>query len=623
MGHEATRATDGLIEDRARAGAAIDAAEARPTGARAELALAAAIDMLKGSTAASKRVFLVTDAQARTFEGTAGSFQQMLTGVDSSIGFVVLTVPDAPVSNLAVTGLEVATRCLRVGAPIRFDVRISDPGEPPAAQANVELWIDGRKVDRQQVVLAERRGVARFHHAFSSAGLVPVEVRLDPDAVDLDNRRCAMLCIPSSIDVLVVTGDEPADGKESPHVYLEAALSADDPGGDVWAPDFAVRPAVTRGQLAAALDGDVRVVILADPGSVPADGVRSLAEFVRRGGALFVIAGSDAVATFGSLRSAREETGLWFGDLAATPPSEPPRADQFWQLEPGSAATAGRREDVPGPPPINLESAGVRQAISAVHVFQAVTVGTGRQGNWPVLLRLTDGRPALLARDLPGEAGTSTPRASGRIVVFASSLEPTWCDLVYRPAIVPLLQDLLTWLCWPRLVSSTLEPGQAWNPIIPGRPEDWSVQMPEGESLPVMGFVTDDNERQQVRLDFDRTGAPGVYRLVSVQPGAPDALHAVAVNVDTAESDQTVLSADRIRALFPDGRIEVVASDTAIDEALVAGRSGREVWAMLAILLAVLLLAETLLAHRFSFQTSSPDAPSAASRTFSSEGRSA
>ncbi len=623
MHEQATRATDGLIADRPRIGAAIDAARVTATGTDAAPALAAALEMLKGSTAPGKRVYLITDLQARAFDRAAGALRETLAGADASIGFVVLSAGSQPAANLGITDLRVKSRWLRVGAPVRFDASMQDFGDPPASQANVELWVDGRKVDRQRVLLSDRRGIATFRHAFTAAGLFPIEVRLDPDAVDIDNHRYAGVCIPSSIEVAVVT-PEATDGpsgqvRKSPYVYLEAALSPPtDLSEPVAAPPFTVRPRVAPERVADEIDEEVRVVILAETGSLPADAVRRLEELARQGGSLLIAAGANAAATLGPFRSGGAGAGRWLSDVAFTPPeSSAPSERRVLQLDVENAGIdAG--EPVEGGPAdvavIDFDSPGVRDALAAVNVFQAMTVEPAGGSDWSVLLRLTDGRPVLMTRDLATGARAHAPDAenkpasAGRIAMFASSLDPSWCDLVYRPAMVPLLGNLLVWLTRHRLVSPGLEPGQTWAPPLRAGPAGLTVAMPGGVTLEAAGFAEPVEATEDAVLRFDRTDSPGVYRLAgsaSAGAAAPDALHAVAVNVETAESDQVVFSPGAIRSLFPQGRCEVIAPDAPVDAVVLAGLSGTEVWSILAILVGAILLVEVLLAYRFSYQKTS------------------
>ena len=158
----------------------------------------------------------------------------------------------------------------------------------------MELWIDGRKVDRRRVAGGKPGDRMIFQPILTSSGLHRIEARLDPDTIDLDNHRYGILYVPPAVEVLVVTRKSPGgDAKRSADVYLEAALSAigDSANSQAGLP-IVVRPSVTPDQLAAAVDERVWVVILADPGPLSAEAVERLDSFVEHGGSLLIAAGS-------------------------------------------------------------------------------------------------------------------------------------------------------------------------------------------------------------------------------------------------------------------------------------------------------------------------------------------
>jgi hypothetical protein len=671
MDERATPATEGLITDRLQIAAAIDRAEPSALGSDAAPAIAAAIELLKESTATSKRIFLVTDAQAQLFERQASGLRRVLAEADPSVGFVVLPVHNAPVSNLALTHLAVKNRTLRVGTPVLFEAQVLDVGEPAAEEASIELWIDGRKIDRLTVPLAERRAAASFLHTFTAAGLYGVEVRLDPDAVEIDNHRYVAVAVPPSIDVaMVVPENEPAVG-ESAYVYVEAALNVAQPssaeqarrrGGAAafdhgWGPraavphGFTLRPRLSRDRLALELDDSVQVVILADPGALPVDALQRLEAWVGRGGSMLISSGPESTATLGTFRSGQGRAGNWMSDLALIPREAPPaegREPLQFDLDGSdslSAHTGGALAM------INLDSPGLREALARVNVDEAVTLEPSGDSLWSVAMRLTDGRPALLAVGLEGRtwhrrsAGESTGETpvpdqesagethvsypgggEGRLVLFTSSLDASWNDLPYRPAFVALLHDLLGWMVRHRAVGPDMLPGQTWSLMPPGdgrdaaaSPVGFQVIGPGGEALAGEGFLEAAGDGL---WQFDQTRRPGIYRLERTGPGevvAPDALRAVAVNVDPSESSAAVWPPEQIRALFPQDRCEVIPPEVPIERMVLAGLAGSEIWPLLAALVLLMLVAEALLAYRFSFQKAAAPvaAPAAAPRASS------
>jgi len=608
MSRQAVKATAGLLEDRTRIAAAIDAAEVTAADTDAAPAIDAALAMLHDSNAPGKRVYLITDAQAGAFDKSAATLRQKLAETDASVSFVVLTVPNPPVANLAITDLQLRSRWLRVGTPIQFEARLADVGEPAAAEANVELWVDGRKVDRRRVQLSGRRGAISFEHTFTAAGLMPVEVRLDPDAVEMDNHRYAAVCVPPAIEIAVVTAENAGelDSRTSPYTYLRAALSSGDSQSSAMTGlPFTVRPRATSSHLSDDVAG-AWVVILADAGPLPAEEVKRLGRFVQQGGSVLLTAGPNAALSLGAFRTGGEAAGGWLADLTfstpETAPADQPSAVQFnldsIRAEPSDAESAG-------PAVIDLTSPGVPEAMAAVSIFQAVTLTPAVQNAWSVPLRLTDGRPALLTRDFAAADQQANAGAAGRLAVFTSSLDAAWCDLPYRPAFVPLLHDLFTWLSWHRLVSHRILPNETWVVTLPREMSGLKIMAPGGASLDAAAFTEPGDSGNEAHLRFERTDRPGVYQLGGGRTSPRverDALQAVAVNVDPAESDQTVWSPTELISLFPQARCTVLPPDTPLDPVSLAGLSGTEAWAIVAGAILVFLLAETFLAYRFSLQ---------------------
>jgi hypothetical protein len=627
MNEKAVRATEGLVVDHTLARSAIDAATVTAAGTDAMPAVAMALEMLKGSSAASKRVLLVTDGQARAFDRQADKLRQLLVGADPSIRFVLASTPAGPVANLTLSSLRTASRWFRVGAPIEFEAVVQDMGEVASAQGSAELWVDGRKVDRKPVALTDRKGGVSFRYTFTAAGVYGVEVRLDSDAVETDNHRYTAVCIPASMDLAVVTADK-ASPDDSAFVFVDAALSsANESSPDVPGLPWVIRPRLTRDRLASELDGALWTVVLADPGPLPTEAVQRLAAFVRSGGALLVSAGPEATATFGSLRSGHGEAGNWMSDLTLAPAaSAPADGDQPVQLQ----------TQLVGPAILDVGSPGVRESLSAVHVFQALSTEPLPQSRWSVALRFTDARPAVLVCD-PGEArrgrgddNSTAISENGRMAIWTSSLDATWCDLPYRPAFVPLLQDLLCWLNQPRLIADSILPGEDWLATLPGVSagkrvsiDGWRIVEPDGNRLDASLFAAGANPSETAALRVDRTNRPGVYRLVQENGRGrelPTALQTVAVNVDTRESDPAVWSQAQFRDLFPAQRFDFLGADDPLDAVRLTGPKGSEIWPVVAGLLLAILVVETLLAYRFSYQKAASVTAAAGARPATPEG---
>ena len=338
-------------------------------------------------------------------------------------------------------------------------------------------------------------------------------------------------------------------------------------------------------------------------------------------------AGPEATATFGLLRSGRGGAGNWMTDLTISPAaSEPADGGRSVQLQ----------TQLVGPSILDLASPGVRESLSTVHVFQGIAAQPLPQSRWSVAMRFTDGRPAILVRDPAERRPDGNDRINdlvqenGRIAVWTSSLDASWCDLPYRPAFVPMLQDLLCWLNQPRLVARSILPGEDWLAVPPrssagGRSvlEGWRILEPGGTRLDAALFATNVDPAEMAALRVDQTDRPGVYRLVP-EPGRgrefSTALQTVAVNVDTRESDPTIWSQDQFAALFSSERFDFLGADDPLEALGLSGSKGDEIWPLVAGLLLAILLIETLLAYRFSYQKTTAAPVTAGPRPSVTEG---
>jgi hypothetical protein len=582
VNERARRATPSLTADRVQVSTAIDSALPSAFGSDLSPGLAEALELLRGSTASTKRIYLISDCQARLFERSADQLESILAQADPSVGLVVMPVDNHPVNNVTVSDLEVKSRWLRVNVPVELSVQVRASGPAPPAEAHVELWVEGRRVDRRTAALADSRATATFRHVFTAPGLHAVEVRLDADAIEIDNHTFAALWIPPAIRLAVIAPDSPPSQTHSAYTYIHAALDQSDTKGDAATGlPIAVQPRIVPGRAAEQLEADLDILVLADPGGLSPDVLKRITALAEEGTSILISAGPDAMATLGLFRSGQAGSGEWLANLDITPPPEGD-ANTTLHLDPDNSPAGV----------LDLDSPGVRDALAGVNVFRAVTLAPRNAGDWAPGLIMADGRNALLVRELPGAA---------RLALLATSLDSRWTDLPYRPALVPMLQDVTTWLVQNRLVASRLVPGQAWQPpLAPSLARTASFRLPDNTLLDAIAYVAEGSSRDGQPITFDRTDQPGVYRLD--QTGEPDALQAAAVNVDVTESDPAVWDADRIAALLPDGRCQFIPADAPPEAAVRAGQAGVEIWALAAGLLAALLLAETLLAHRFSYQ---------------------
>lgn len=192
-----------------------------------------------------------------------------------------------------------------------------------------------------------------------------------------------------------------------------------------------------------------------------------------------------------------------------------------------------------------------------------------------VLIETADRRPVLIER----------PSENGRLLILNERLDGVDGNLPFQPAFVTLMRLVVDWFDASRAVPSAVLAGE---PV--ALPVNVQVIDPDGRSMVSL------SETAQVQsLSFDM---PGRYTVVSAFGD-----QSVTVGVDPRESDLSILSDDDRTAWVERHRVD---SDVADEQSPAADDSWRDpdagtamsLWPMILPLLAVLLLAETLLANR-------------------------
>ena len=197
------------------------------------------------------------------------------------------------------------------------------------------------------------------------------------------------------------------------------------------------------------------------------------------------------------------------------------------------------------------------------------------QENDKVLIETEDRRPVLIQR----------PSENGLMLILNERLDGVDSNLPFQPAFVTLMRLIVDWFDASRAVPSQVLAGVAVS-----LPVNVQVIDPQGESM-----VSLDGTTQVQSLSLD---APGRYTVVSAFGEQP-----LMVGIDPRESDLVPMSDDD-RTAWVD-RHDIEEASAGIERQPTAGaeyppdaRSALSLWPMILPVLAVLLLAETLLANR-------------------------
>jgi hypothetical protein len=502
-------------------------------------ALAAAREVLAGSALPRREVVLISDLQRSAWDGRSEG------RIPGNVASRVVSVADSQNGNALIARVEV-DREERGGQVLGSVVAQIRNQEARRQSREVSLEVQERRVESHTVDLPPL-GVATVRFAGLPVPPRPVEasVRLEPDALPADDVFHLSLARDQSLPILVLSRTTPARslflrralalGNEPPfEVTVQSPESVDPASLDRYAVVILNNLGFPGGNLGARLTARVEngaglVAILGEAGDP--------ARWTQAGSALLPVTARgvvDRTSDRGGRLATLERSHQVFEPFAG------PRSGDF------SAARFLRYR--------NLEPRDSARALA-----------------W-----FDDGNVALVE----GVAG------KGRVLVWGSTLDDFWNDLVLQPVFLPFLHAMVRHAAGftPDPLWRTVGQRVALDPA--DSTADSRVILAPGGARTRLGDVAGP-------LELER---PGFYQ---VQTDSRETTRLVTVNVDRAESDLSTWDPDELKAAIT--ATDTLALASGPDLATAAEREQRQrVWWFLLAAAAVLLLTEVVLANRMS-----------------------
>ena len=279
---DASRAAPVAYTNRGPALDAVQELTTRPVTTTGGAAVARAAAALDGAVHANREIYVLADVQQSTWLDSAQTAVP-----DPAARVVFLPVGDRVHGNVAIVGVEVLSRIVEVGQPVRVEATLANYSTEYFDSYVASLYLEGERVAQATADLAP--GVLApvvFTVTPQTRGWLSGEVVIEEDAFDVDNRRFFTLHVPEEREVLVVQGQ----GQRAE--YVELALS----------------PELTRGRLvfetdtigedalAATALGGYDAVVLVGPRDLSSGEVATLARYVEGGGGLLLFPSEGARA---------------------------------------------------------------------------------------------------------------------------------------------------------------------------------------------------------------------------------------------------------------------------------------------------------------------------------------
>jgi hypothetical protein len=644
------RVVPGAAEDAHKVATEIEALRLPHGNADLAATLNTVEDLVKQSPGKfdEREVYFFTDLQQFTWLSRQGSLTEALQSIQAKSRTVLVDVGQDGANNVAVTDLTLGAPLATTSSVLPITATIHNYGAEPRDSVRVELWLgrardhatdaplEMRLASQTSVKLARGQNAVSFPYRFSVPGDYVVQVRIENDALDLDDVRSAVVTVKNSVPVMLVNGKPSADAFDRATEWLRLALNPFESG-----PAFGVVPAkpkvLSEVQFADAGLGDLTeydCVYLCDVTRLGMPEIRRLETHVRRGGGVVVSLGDHIdFAAYNELLF-KNGVGLLPARLLA---KQKAPADayyhfavdgQAYRLPPldaftddndrTSLLTARFRQYV------RTELAAKGQPRKILTFMPASSSVKAAPGNRRELEGLPLGDAAVVEWNPPlavavNERGAKSPaRARGRVVLIPTTLNMDWTSWPASRSYVPLMQELLQYAVAGRLREQAVTVGEPLEEFLQasGVGLDVSLRLPDGKTETTQTQAQDESSFFRW-TDSERSG---LYRATI---GQHPREHWFAVNVPTTsdaqqacESDLTRTSKEELRKAYPEWDFQLVRELGDVVHGSGSGTGdlrsrplGGVVARFLLLAMLALLLVEAVLAWRFGHYSAVAGAP--------------
>lgn len=448
--------------------------------------------------------------------------------------------PNVAVTNVEARGVVFGQKYLE-----NLAVHVNNFSDTPRDRVQIAFQINDQTVEKRELSFGSRESrVIEFTGFNLAEGANRCVIALGSDDFAPDNNFYFTLKREVPAKALIV---ESASRSRSESLYLQSALTTN----DALPYTFTLK---TSGSVDPSGIEEYSLVILNDAGSLSPALAQALIRFVEAGGQLIIATGPHTdVPRFNE--ELQKVSPVTLRESVLTKSNE-------------SVAITEVKFDHP-----IFEIFRESGRLSSAHVVGYVR--SEPQVNATVLARFEDGSPALV----------ESRSGKGRVLLFATSLGPSWNDLPLTPLFLPFVHQMIKY-AGQRDDASWYELGQTFTVKRDQDATSPAIDTPSGARL--------SETRSTSEGDLLITGRePGFYRLrYSTRPDF------AAVNVDGGEGDFTKLNFAEFVAGVTGGAGSAEGGDSNnnLSKEEVEGR--QKIWWSLLLVALLLLLSESVLARR-------------------------
>ncbi len=583
-----------------------------------------------------KELFLITDCQKSGWGvGNSGGwekFNQFLSSAKVQPKIYLLDVSRQAAENVTVSSIELPAYPCGVGKKYMVEVGARSSlargtGVPPvhgqdahATKPVFTLFLDDEMKEVRRAEGSEfKDGVSRARLVFSAdePGIHWGKVEVPADSLEADNARYFIWEARRSVPILCVDGADSGDGFQSGIAYLAYAFAPEKQwhgrlargrhGEDAHAVS-SMGMERTQG-MSNILDpkvisveqfweedlGQYNIVVLSNVRTISGRMYEELSDFVRNGGGLMIFLGDNVDSVEYSERYGSAAKSFLPCAIGSTK-GEFPGEGKFRISDFGFRISHSAFDN-----PQSTIHMGGDLSTARFYKFFSVDPDTS-DPDVDVLAAFQDGSPYLVEKQF----------GRGKTILFTSSCDLKWSNLPLKPVFLPLVHRLAYYLVSGaderykltvgEKIVQRIESGAASVPA--------SITDPAGARFKVLarGAEVQEGEKDdggEPFVAFEKTSRAGIYTLRTAEDsrekldeGQEEKIRYFAVNVDTEESDLSVLEQEAIERLIRWKEFRYLKAEDAAVKDIQHIRQGKEMWRFLIAGVLCFLVLESVVARQ-------------------------
>ncbi|MGC8642567.1 MAG: BatA domain-containing protein [Isosphaeraceae bacterium] len=484
--------------------------------------------VLDASTISQKEIIFLTDLQGTSWRRRESPGQDGLDAILAKLAArrprtVIIEVGDTGSQNRAVTDLRVLAPVVTTGSIALVRGLIRNFGPARVDGVSVRLNVDGVRGPEQALDLPVGEDVpVVFNHQFVGSGDHVVELKMENDQLQLDDRRVLVVPVKESLNVLLVDGQYKSEPFQAETDYLGEALSPSE--GPPGQPGMIRAEVITESELAHRELTKFDVVVLCNVGQFKQDDVAQLEEFLKRGGGLVVFGGDQVMAD--------NYNRLLFADGKGILPAEfgPTMGDAAKKAAKFSFNPLGYRHPIVAD--FRGQSDQVAAGLTLALIWQYHKLKLPKDSIAQRVLDFDTGDPAVI----------EASHGRGKVVLVATSADAAWTTWPLHNSYPPIMQQIVLQAASGHLAERNVKVGQPFDQSfeVAGATAPATVVRPDGKPIPAPLKGTASGSQ----LHFEQTDLAGAYQ-VKIGPPLSREI-SFAASPDPAESnlakvDQAVL----------------------------------------------------------------------------------